>query len=60
MNTSKDYDLEVDRLLKQFEPHNLLTEECASSFTSNNNQPIVTLRWVDNSTEIEEDTNADA
>jgi hypothetical protein len=43
-----DYDLELSNLLKHFEPYNLLIGECKEINLSENSQPSVTIRWVDN------------
>lgn len=60
MTECKDYDLELSDLLERFEPRNLLIKECTASYLIENNQPIVTLRWVDNTTEYGEATNANS
>lgn len=60
MTKRRDYDLEVSDLLKQFEPYSFLIEECAPSYTAETNPPVVTLRWVDNTTESKEEENANS
>ncbi len=50
MTEYRDYDLELSDLIERFGPHNLLIKECMESNLIKNNQPIVTLRWVDDTT----------
>lgn len=60
MTKKKDYDSEVSDLLNQFAPHSLLVEECTATYMIEINQPVVTLRWIDNTTECNEEENADS
>lgn len=60
MTQKRNYDLEVTNLLNQFESQNLLVEECTASYMTEINQSIVTLRWVDNTAECNEEENANS
>ncbi len=60
MIESRDYDLELKDLLKRFEPYNLLIKEHVESNLNEHTQPIVTLRWVDKTTEFGESTDANS
>lgn len=56
----RDYDHELSKLLKQFEPHNLLIADCKESNLFEINQPIITTKWVDNTTEYRESKDANS
>lgn len=60
MTEYRDYDLELSDLIERFGPHNLLIKKCMESNLIKNNQPIVTLRWVDDTTKCGEPTNANS
>jgi hypothetical protein len=57
---SRDYDLELSKLLKQFEPYNLLTGDRNEPNLFEINQPVITATWVDNTTEYRESKNANS
>lgn len=57
---SRNYDLELLELLKQFEPHNLLITDYKALSQFESGQPNITVRWIDNTTRNEESQNANS